>query len=78
MHNRNPIELKSMSNLQVVVLFKLINRQYITKEDYMSLPRESNFSIDWKANYVRSSKIEKLMEFLGDILKKGEKCIIFT
>lgn len=43
----------------------------------MTLPRESSFSLNWKENYKRSSKIDKVMEILEKI-PKNEKCVIFT
>ncbi|CAD8173135.1 unnamed protein product [Paramecium pentaurelia] len=52
-------------------------RQYLTKQDTMTLPRESSFSLNWKENYKRSSKIEKVMQILQAI-PKNEKCVIFT
>ncbi|CAD8102728.1 unnamed protein product [Paramecium sonneborni] len=52
-------------------------RKYITKQDTMTLPRESSFSLNWKEKYKRSSKIDKVMEILNAI-PKNEKCVIFT
>lgn len=31
----------------------------------MTLPRESSFSVNWKDNYRRSSKIEKIMNIIN-------------
>jgi DNA repair protein RAD5 len=42
-----------------------ICRQYLAKEDVMSLPRENEFSIkDWQAQYKRSAKINQLFQIL--------------
>jgi DNA repair protein RAD5 len=32
-------------------------RRYLTKDDLMTLPRESSFSLDWRKEYKRSSKL---------------------
>jgi hypothetical protein len=43
----------------------------------MTLPRESSFSLNWKDNYRRSSKIERVMKILSEI-PENDKCVIFT
>ncbi|KAM3138535.1 hypothetical protein pb186bvf_009287 [Paramecium bursaria] len=52
-------------------------RQFLRKDDFMTLPRESQFSVDWKQDYKRSSKLERLFEILSEVPKQ-DKCVIFT
>ncbi|KRX00260.1 P-loop containing nucleoside triphosphate hydrolase [Pseudocohnilembus persalinus] len=53
-------------------------RRFLTKEDYMTMPRESRFTVDLENDYQRSAKIEAIMEELQIIIEKKEKVIIFT
>ena len=53
-------------------------RKMLNKEDFMTVPRENKFEIDLDSKYKRSSKMEKLMEKIADLLKKDEKAVIFS
>jgi hypothetical protein len=43
-------------------------RLFLTKEDFLTVPREDAFSFDWKVNYRPSTKIKKIVELVNEIL----------
>jgi DNA repair protein RAD5 len=57
---------------------KNLKRAFLTKEDFLTVPREDNFSFDWKANYKRSTKISKIIEIVESINSSDDKIVIFS
>ena len=51
-------------------------RRFLTREDYMSLPRETR--IENMDQYKPSSKILRICEVIKEIMARGEKLVIFT
>ena len=45
----------------------------------MSVPRETVFSLDYRENYMSSSKIDKIFEIIREsIVGTNNKCVIFS
>lgn len=53
-------------------------RKIITKEDYMTVPRDNKFDIDLDSKFKRSSKLQFLMERVQNLLRTEEKVVIFS
>lgn len=53
-------------------------RKILTKEDYMTVPRDNKFDIDLDSKFKRSSKLQFLMERLQNVLGTEEKVVIFS
>lgn len=51
---------------------------FLTKEDFLTVPRENAFSFDWKANYKQSTKIKKINEIVKNITEQEDKIVIFS
>ncbi|KAL4474868.1 hypothetical protein ABPG74_001564 [Tetrahymena malaccensis] len=55
-----------------------ICRKFITKEDIMTVPRNNRFTFDPSQKYIRSSKINAVMNYIQNLQKTDDKCLVFT
>ncbi|KAL4512333.1 hypothetical protein ABPG72_005335 [Tetrahymena utriculariae] len=55
-----------------------ICRKFITKEDIMTVPRNNRFTFDPSQKYIRSSKINAVMNYIQSLQKTDDKCLVFT
>ena len=53
-------------------------RKILTKEDYMTVPRDNKFDIDLDSKFKRSSKLQFLMERVQNLMRTEEKVVIFS
>ncbi|EAR86636.2 SNF2 family amine-terminal protein (macronuclear) [Tetrahymena thermophila SB210] len=55
-----------------------ICRKFISKEDIMTVPRNNRFTFDPTQKYIRSSKINAVMNYIQNLQKTDDKCLVFT
>ncbi len=53
-------------------------RRFLEKEDILTVPRSSRFTVDLKSSYQPSAKILAVMKEIKLIVEKNEKCVLFT
>lgn len=53
-------------------------RKIISREDFMTVPRDNKFEIDLDSKFRRSSKMEILMKNIANVIKSKEKIVIFS
>lgn len=53
-------------------------RKLLTREDFMTVPRDSKFDIDLDSKFRRSSKLEKMMKNVARVMQLNEKIVIFS
>jgi len=53
-------------------------RKVLSREDFMTVPRDNKFDIDLDSKFKRSSKLQALMQKIQELLITGEKAVVFS
>lgn len=59
-------------------MFSPYFRKVINRQDLITAPTDSRFTVDVEKNWVESSKIVVLLQELENLRKSGSKSIIFS
>lgn len=59
-------------------MFSPYFRKVINRQDLITAPTDSRFTVDVEKNWVESSKIVVLLQELENLCKSGSKSIIFS
>lgn len=60
------------------IMFSPYFRKVINRQDLITAPTDSRFTVDVEKNWVESSKIVVLLQELENLCKSGSKSIIFS